>query len=302
MRVFQACFVVFGAVALVQSGYALAQDGEEPDNAQDAIIVSGQLPEGSDIRDAVRSVMQERGNSEPLHRYFDPLCLHVTGMVAQANAFVRERMLANAREAQVPVDDDDCRTNAIVFVVEEPTRLLALLDERQPWLLTNENRRRIEQEASDGEPVLVWHDTEVRTADGGTLAHSATVAGATGSSTPLQVNVRVNNGARPSRGRASHSMGVGVGIVVLDTDWLVGMDLERVSDFATMRLLAPGLQPFGHEFDVPTSVTSPFIADEGETELTRFDRAYLRALYGLQPNAGANRLPTAVVRAYESES
>ncbi|MDE1467913.1 hypothetical protein [Aurantiacibacter sp. D1-12] len=287
--------------------HVLAQDEELHEEAtqdppeQDAIIVSGNLPEDSDIRGAVRAVMQERGNTDPIHRYLDPLCLHVTGMNAQSNAFVRARMLANAEEAEIDLGEEGCTANAIVFVVAEPGELLDLLQERQPWLLTSDERRRVEHEAGEGEPVLVWHNFEDRSAQGNQIAHSATVPGAGGSATPLSVNVRVNTQARPSRSTATHSTAVQSGVVVLDMDWLVGMDLERISDFATMRLLAPGLVPFGHEFTRPTSVTSPFIAEEGETEMTRFDRAYLRALYGLQPNAAANRLPAAVLREYESD-
>lgn len=285
------------ALAALALGFATTAQAQE----SDPIIVTGQLPEAEQVRGAVQAVMQERGNDTPLQRYLDPICLHVTGMAAQANAFVRERTLENAREAGIPVGEEGCTANALVFVVEEPEELLALLQERQPWVLTSEHRRRVEYEASEGEPVLVWHNLEPRSPEGARLAHSATVAGAQGTASPLNVTVRMNNQARTRRTGATHSMAVVSGAVVLDTDWLVGMDLERVSDYATMRLLAPGLVPYNHEFAVPTSVTSPFVADEGQDVLTRFDRAYLRALYSLQPNTAANRLPNAVLRAYESE-
>ena len=65
----------------------------------DPIVVTGELPEAEQVRGTVRAVMQESGNSTPLQRYLDPICLHVTGMAAQANDFVRERVLANARQA-----------------------------------------------------------------------------------------------------------------------------------------------------------------------------------------------------------
>ncbi|MBH5322139.1 hypothetical protein [Aurantiacibacter sediminis] len=286
------------ATMAMTAAYANAQEQDKP---EDPIIVSGDLPGPTDIRATVRAVMQERGNTQPLHRYLDPLCLHVTGMAAQANAFVRERMLANANDAEIALADEGCSVNAIVFIVEEPVQLLELLTDRQPWLLRPDDRRRVEFEAEEGAPVIVWHNFEDRAAQGGRLAHSATVAGSTGTVTPLGVNVRVNNQSGFGRTGATHSTAVQSGVIILNLNHLVGMDLERVGDFATMRLLAPGLIPFEHQLDEPTSVTAPFIADEGETVLTRFDRAYLRALYGLQPNAAANRLPAAVVREYEED-
>ncbi|WP_271078317.1 hypothetical protein [Aurantiacibacter sp. MUD61] len=294
----RSALVGMAACAAMAGGAAAAQD---QDDSQGSIIVSGELPEPSDIRGTVRAVMQERGNNDPLYRYLDPLCLHVTGMAAEANAFVRERMLANAAEAEIELAEEGCTANAIVFVVQEPVELLALLEDRQPWILTADDRRRVEHEAGEGEAVLVWHNFEDRSAEGNRMAHSAAIPGATGSAPPLNVQTRVNTRAQARRVGATHSTAVQSGVVVLDMDHLVGMDLERISDFATMRLLAPGLIPFGHQFDTPTSITSPFIAEDGETEMTRFDRAYLRALYSLQPNAAANRLPAAILREYEGE-
>lgn len=262
------------------------------------IVVSAELPEDAAVHAAVHAVMQERGSDQPLVRYLDPLCLHVTGMAARANAFVRQRMLANALEAGVRVAEGECRANAVVFAVKEPAELITLLEDRQPGLLTSDHRSRVNSEVAQGKPVLVWHNMEDRSQQGGRLAHSATMPGASGSQSPLNVSVRVNSHARPGRTSPSHSRAVVSGVVVLDVDWLVGMDLERVSDFATMRLLAPGMLPDGLVFDGPSSVTTPFAAGVGEQEMTRFDRAYLSALYGLRPDAPANRLPSAVARAY----
>jgi len=286
------------ATAALMGTPALAQDA--PEAGQD-IIVYGALPERDDVRDAVRAVSRERGSDQPLRRYFDPICLHVTGMNARANSFVRERILANAREADVAVDDRECRANALVMVVQEPAELIALLEERQPWLITSDNRTTIDASLAAQEDVLVWHNTEDRSAQGTRLAHSATVPGATGTASPLNVSVRVNSTSRARRLGAAHSTAVVSGVVVLDMDALVGMDLERVADFATMRLLAPGLEARRHTFDVPTSVMWTFAVNEGQSELTRFDRAYLRALYGLRPNAAASVLTAAVLREYESE-
>ncbi len=297
MKVCAALFTVSLAILAIPVS---AQDtqGDASTSDQD-IVVEGSLPDRDDLHDAVRAVSQERGSDVPLVRYFDPVCLHVTGMHPRANDAVRERILANIAEAGIDVAQGDCRANALVMAVPDPAELIALLDDRQPWLITPDNRGAINAGLAAQDPVLVWHNTEDRSEQGRRVAHSATFPGATGTASPLNVNVRVNSTGRPRRVGATHSTAVVSGVVVLDLDALVGMDLERVSDFATMRLLAPGLEPRGHTFNVPTSVMWPFEAERGETELTRFDRAYLRALYGLRPNAAANVLTAAVVREYE---
>ncbi len=288
-------FPAFAILAVAAPGVATAQEtsiGSE-------IVVSGALPDDAKVRGTVQAIMRERGHTEPLVRYLDPVCLHVTGMAARANAFVRARVLSNAREAGIAVEEGECRTNAVIFVVADAADLITLLEERQPALLPPDNRTRAKAEAQRGQPVVAWHNLEDRSEQGGRVAHSATVPGAMGTSSPLNVSVRVNTPGRPGRTSPSHSRAVVSGAVVLDADWLVGMDLERVSDFATMRLLAPGMAPGDFEFDVPGSVIAPFAANQGEEEMTRFDRAYLSALYGLRPGISANSLPAAVVRAYK---
>ena len=68
-----------------------------------------------------------------------------------------------------------------------------------------------------------------------------------------------------------------------------------------MRLLAPDLMPLEGEAPEPSSITAPFPEEGGPETLTRFDRAYLTALYDLPPNAPQTRLAGAVVEAYANE-
>ena len=295
MKFFAAFLTIFLAMLAMP---AAAQDAAEDDPE---IIVPGTLPERGELRDAVRAVSRERRSDVPLLRYLDPICLRVTGMHPRANTMVRERILANIREADVAVNEGDCPANAVVIVAAEPAEVIDLLNNSEPSLITSQNRNAIEASLAAQEPVLVWHNAADRSAQGGRLALSQTIPGVGGTASPLNVSVRVNSSSSARRVGATHSRAVVSGVVVLDIDWLVGMDLERVGDFATMRLLAPGIEPRGHTFDAPTSVMWPFEAERGETELTRFDRAYLRALYGLRPNAGANVLTSAVLREYERE-
>ena len=65
-----------------------------------------------------------------------------------------------------------------------------------------------------------------------------------------------------------------------------------------MRLLAAN---FHAAIASPASVTSPFPDESGPQGLTRFDAAYLEALYSLPPNAPALRMAGAVARIYESD-
>lgn len=280
---------------------AQAQDQEEPDSG---IVVQGSLlREPAEVREAVRHITREDSPDEPLLRMFAPLCLSVSGMPRSANTFVRERLEANAVEAGVELAEDcrDGRVNALVLVVQEPQDLVDRIIAEQPHLITIAQRNRIASLLADEAPVLHWANEEILDQGGRRVALSDGIVGAAGTGSQLSVSVPVNSHSRPRRVGATHARGIRNTVLIIDADWLVGMDLERVADYATMRLLAPGLRPDLHADAYPPSVVAPFVAEQGEEELTRFDRAYLAALYDLRPSAPATRLAGAVARSYDGE-
>jgi hypothetical protein len=271
------------------------------------ILVTGERLEPAAIRDAVRDMASERFD-EPLVRFHDPVCLSVSGLGRVGSAQVRDRLLTNARAAGALVAEEGCRANALVLVVDDPAALVVRIEEKQPRLISPAERGRLDAALARGETVLVWHNEETRAAEGHALGISATVPGmpVTGPGSELGAETRVNSQARARRAGATNSRAVVNGVVILDIEHLVGMDLERVADFATMRLLAPGMRAApdaGDERETgnPQSILAPFAAGRGAERLTRFDRAWLSALYDLAPNAASTRLAGAVARAYASE-
>ena len=286
---------------------ALAQEVAETD-----IVVTGErLLEEAAIRDAVRDMASERGFDQPLVRFHDPLCLFVSGLGEAGNAQVRGRLLANARAAGVPVAEEGCRANALVLVVDDPETLVEQMAQKQPRLIPSAERRRLDAALMRGETVLVWHNEELRGTEGEEVRISSTAPGmpVTGPFSQLAAETRINSHGRARRVGATHSRTVVNGVIILDIKHLIGMDLLRVADYATMRLLAPGMRaapkpgegPDKHEVDNPRSVLAPFVAERGAERMTRFDRAWLSALYDLAPNAASTRLAGEVARVYVSD-
>ncbi|MBH5322138.1 hypothetical protein [Aurantiacibacter sediminis] len=273
-------------MTLAAGDIAYAQDDQSSDSIdEDAIIVDGDLPEASEVSGAARRLtIGAIGLTSPIIRYYDPICLQVLGINTRFAEFVRARVIANAQEANMPIAEGDCEANAIIMVGQEPRVLYDALVDYNPRLVSPRSSSRVRREMADGEPAIVWHVLEPRDNEG---------------INPLPVGWRTT--VVPSRTRPSHVVAARLGVVILDADHLVGMDLERLSDYATMRLFAPRLIPNRYEIDEPRSIIYPFTPDTGETEMTRFDRAYLTALYSMQPQAPANRLPVAVARAFEAD-
>ena len=261
------------------------------------IVVTGDLPEAAEIREATRQAVPGRAANLPVLRYHDPICLQVTGMDPRANRLVRDRIIRNLGEANVAVASPDCIGNAVVIVAADPATVVTWVRANVPELLPTDALGAVEQAAGDGDAVIAWHNTEVRNASGRPIPHGGAVAGDVGVNS-FAIGARVNNGARARRIGANHASAITSAGVIFDMDALVGMDLERVADHATMRLLAPMLDARRWQWAEPESVVAPFDPAQGAERLTRFDRAFLRALYSMRPATGSSRLPAAVARAY----
>ena len=170
-----------------------------------------------------------------------------------------------------------------------------------PGLLPRERRQYVDGQVAEGAQVIVWHNEESRTQGGRPIGYQRTVAGDTTVGGSLSVETRVNNNNWPSRTELAFATGVKSAVVMLDGAIVEGMEIDRLADYATMRLLAPDLLPLEGELPEPASVTAPFPEEGGPETLTRFDRAYLSGLYAMRPNAPSTRLARLVAEAYEEE-
>lgn len=266
-------------------------------------MVEGEVLEDADIvRDVVQDMADEHGRDVPTTRYLDALCISVSGLNENGNNFVRDRVLDNAEYAGLRTQEPGCRANALVLIYDEPAELIERIKREQPWLIPAEAGNSIDRALYRGDQVIVWHNEEVRNEGGRPIYHSQNIAGGTrGSHDAISTAARVNNNGWPRRNALEYSRAVVSAVVILDADIVAGLDIVRLADYATMRLLAPNLVPL-EQATSPASVTSPFPDESGPQGLTRFDAAYLEALYSLPPNAPALRMAGAVARAYEGDN
>lgn len=271
---------------------ALAQDADE-------IVVEGERPVESEvIRQQVGQTYNGLELREPMQRYFDPICLQVHGLGEVANNQVAEMIRANVRAIGIPIAGEDCRTNALVIVVEDLAGLVNTLNKDNPRILPREIRFRLDHQIREGATDVAWHIEDHRGQYGDQLKFGNDIPGQTKG---MSAQSKINGNTRPSLAKNTYSMAVMSGAVAYDIDQLVGMELERLADHATMRLLAPG---FPEEWDASSGIASilaPFVAEQGSMRLTRFDKAYLTALYSLPANAPGQTLASAVARAYEED-
>lgn len=283
---------LFFALAIPSLSVA-AQDGA---GADDNIIVPGEaIGEPSTIREQVRRMVDLNRADRPAPRYFDRLCLNVSGLNRAGNDYVRQRVAGHAQRVGLALDEDaDCPANALILVHDDPAELVRRIKDDLPTLLPRELRKVVDEQVTAGRPIVVWHNEEPRDLGGRPMPYTS-LGGV------LRYDTRTSNNNWPGRTELGFSQGVVSGVVILDADIVAGMEIDRFADYAAMRLLAPGLTPLEDGMPEPDSIIAPFPDEEGPETLTRFDRAYLSGLYSLPPNAPAPRLVAAVEEAYESD-
>ncbi len=267
------------------------------------IVVSGEaLEEPGAVRDLVQEMAADHGPDVPLARFFDRLCISVSGLNQVGNDYLANRIVENSRAAGLEASSECRRANALVLIYGEPAALVDRIVDEQPQLLPAQQLGPVRRAIERGEQVLVWHNDEVRSRTGRRMAHTSQIVGHDGGSDEaLSTNTRIENDNWPSRIDHGTARGIVSAAIIFDGDIAAGMEIDRLADYATMRLLAPGLVPLETDASTSLSVTAPFPVEGGPSTLTKFDTAYLRALYSLPANSPAIRLPRAVARAYLGE-
>ena len=286
--------VALSCIALC--GPALAQEEPEPGSG---ILVEGEVPaEAEEVRGLVQRLGASQRMDQPATRYFDALCLSVSGLNQAGNDYVRNRIYENATEIGVDNKGDDCLANAMILIHDDPEGLVEQILEQRPQLLPTENRDTVRKQLAEGSMIIVWHNERDYDLGGRPGVLNSAIPGddSVGGQMNVQAQININNW--PSRTRIAYSRAVVSAAIILDAEIVGGMEINRLADYAMMRLMAPSLTPLDDETPVPSSITAPFPEETGINMLTRFDRAYLTALYSMRPNAPAPRLAERVAEVY----
>ena len=84
--------------------------------------------------------------------------------------------------------------------------------------------------------------------------------------------------------------------VVIEQAATEGLDPVQIADYASLRLLAPTGEVDVAEADAPRTIMTLFVAPtDAPAAMTRFDRAYLKALYRMPAGAFASEVLRAAV-------
>jgi hypothetical protein len=227
-------------------------------------------------------------NGEGLARWRIPVCPLVAGISQQEGDFTIRRISQIAREAGVPLAEEPCRPNLLVFVTPDAKQFFAGMSMHTRLLtFAGAHPSVIDEFIRTPRPVRVWYKTAMMTPEGKSLGD-----------TDLTENARQAYGVprvapETAYARISVIWGMSRVLVVVDQARLEGVSLGQFADYVALAGLAQIKvgAPLG---DAPTILKlfdgTPQAAPVG---MSNWDRAFLKSLYVTASTSKGQRIQIA---------
>lgn len=228
-----------------------------------------------------------QSKDDPLARFADPLCPGVSGLEPELAAAMVGRMRSNAEALGLRMaKDGECTANLIVAFVSDAGAYLSRVESSAGYLFANLNLDERRALLAGPGPVHVVHQVVPRSRDGRPIPRHRDQ-----SDVPQTAMWMAH-----SKIYAAIRNDITYSLVLIDRDRIADVNIRQLADYATFRglsQLVPSAAAAGEG-----SILTLFGGDEARPgELTRFDRAYLAALYSGQPNLPASAKLAEIARA-----
>jgi hypothetical protein len=265
---------------------AAAQEAEPPQ-----IVVEGEkLQTEAALTDLARDLAGNPRPRRPLARFEQPLCLMVAAGDAELARDVATRIIDNARIAKVPVRKSGCKPNALLTFSDDAHAQLRDIRKSGRRLFAGISAREIDTAMGARDPVYVFQASKQTAASGEVIISSPEAGGSGGIPGPTN---QIWSAGRLKREIREDMLAV---LVVVDNGAIAGLSPVQIADYASLRLLAPTGEVDVAEADAPRTIMTLFVAPtDAPAAMTRFDRAYLKALYRMPAGAFASEVLRAAV-------
>ena len=260
------------------SGSQEATEMAQPDDANEIVIEADREARRDILRKQVSGITRPPRFDRPMGRFMLPPCPKVYGLKREFAQIIEARFRDNLASTGIIAARKDCVANVyILFVKDLDNGLRQAAEETAIFkqLLSYQQDRVLDEEG----PVRAWNLSEVRDEDGNPFAYDP--------------KTRMHNN-RPniaSRLRLPITVEIVGSVVAIDVSALPGKSLYQLADYATVRGLAdvdPARREEGSPLD---SILTLFDEDAyPPEELTLFDRAYLKTLYGFPTEVSAPQM------------
>jgi hypothetical protein len=257
---------------------ALAQaDPVPPPAAPKDIIVTGRTKIDSHALEQQAKAITRGGDlfHEPLARFQNPVCPGIMGMKPDLAALMVDRIRYDAERADIEVaSENGCRPNILIFFVRNSRTEFRNVLKKRGYLLTSISMEEIHELEADTGPVHAWVNTAVFSRHGEPVA-----SGVNDDGTPPVMTAPMGD----SHIFLATRLDIESSIVVIDVAAIDGMSIDQIADYAAMRSLAR-TRPTGDGAALGTILSLFDAGGDRPTEMTTFDIAYLKSIYGKQAN------------------
>jgi hypothetical protein len=260
---------------------AVAQSSEAPSKqkADDTITVTGTKIDKKENRSAARAFVNKAITPEfdQYARRNDPICLKVFGIAENYADIVTAKFTKSAELSGVNMADQRCTPNVFVLFVNDGNRLMASLAKARPGIFAQVLPSDRKALFNNPVPMRWWYGTALEGADG----RKPSVGGAL--SGPQFPVIRSNYASLIDSKVVVNLTGT---IIVIDIEKANGYPLESVAAYAAMVSMAQ-IKPTTY-FKQQNSILSLFepetTIDKAPRNLTKWDQAFITALYETPPN------------------
>ncbi len=273
--------------------FALVAACAAPVAAQEAdpppIVVEGEKPQTEEaLTDLARDLAGNPRADRPLARFEKPLCLMVAAGDADLAREVATRIIDNAKAAKVQVRGSGCRPNALVAFSDDAHAQLREIRASGRRLFAGLSARELDEALGARDPVYVFQSSTTTAASGQALLRPQP---------DVAPVLKVYAMGRLSRLTREDMLAA---LVVIDNGAIAGLGPIQIADYASLRLLAPtgevDVADTGAGADAPRTIMTLFAAPAtAPQQMTRFDRAYLAALYRMPPGSFSREVLRAAV-------
>jgi hypothetical protein len=205
---------------------------------------------------------------EPLARWQDAVCPLVAGLSKERGVAVFKRVSEIVADAGLPLGSRDCRPNLLIIASSNPAARLQELRAENPKMMTDDRGGAgIERFIHGTQPIRAWHNecSEAPTSEKG-----------------LRTGARCNSSSVGSLLSFESVRSIYSAVVVLDLERTKELDDRQLAGYAAMIALVQT-----RENRVPSVPSILHLFSEKEfpkpEDLSSWDRAFLKALYSVNP-------------------
>ena len=266
--------------AWLMAGVAIAQPTSTDDGATDSTTVGPVVVQGRSAQvqrtfeKAVAQFLHDAGRPGPfgwISRWVRPVCPVTSGLTAAMNDFISSRIREVAARVGAPTAGDCSKDpDILVLFTTEPDKLMADVRKHHEGLLGYHYVGQTKSLAAFEPPMKSWYVTSTRIPGSDFVmldrAYAPGPPGGTGSRIPAPLQSRFV-----------------LALVVIDARLVEGQAIGSVADRIAMLVLSkPASRTGCSALPSVMDFLNPQCPGSAVEELTRYDEAYLKALYTYQ--------------------